>query len=101
MNKVKVINLLGLAFRAGKLISGDFVVERTVKRQKTPLLLLASDCADNNKKKYHQLIDTYKITSREVLTKEEMGNAIGKDIRVVLVVVDEGFAKALLKEIDN
>lgn len=101
MNKSKVLNLLGLAQRAGKLVSGDFVVERTLKRQNVPLLLLANNCADNNKKKYYQIIENYHVTCREVLTKEEMGNAIGKDKRVVIIITDNGFAKSLVKEIDN
>ena len=33
MNKEKVLNILGLAQRAGRLLSGDFVVERSMKRQ--------------------------------------------------------------------
>ena len=39
MNKEKVLNILGLAQRAGRLLSGDFVVERSMKRQAYPLLI--------------------------------------------------------------
>ena len=52
MNKEKVLNILGLAQRAGRLLSGDFVVERSMKRQAYPLLIMAEDCAQNNSKKY-------------------------------------------------
>ena len=48
MNEDKILNLLGLAQRAGKVISGDFIVEKAIKRKEPKLVLLASDCAANN-----------------------------------------------------
>jgi len=48
MNEDKVLNLLGLAQRAGKLSSGDFIVEKAMKKKTPKLVLLAGDCAANN-----------------------------------------------------
>ena len=93
MNEDKVLNLLGLAQRAGKLSSGDFIVEKAMKKKTPKLVLLAGDCAANNEKKYIQLA--------EIHHKETLGTAIGKEVRVVVAVEDDGFAKALLKEIDQ
>lgn len=101
MNEQKIKNLLGLAQRAGKLISGDFAVEKAVKRGGAPLVLLAMDCAVNNTKKYTQMAETYGVPLRILLTKEELGQAIGKELRAVVLVNDSGFAKALLAEIDQ
>ena len=39
----KVMNLLGLAQRAGKVVSGDFIVEKALKSKSVKLLLLATD----------------------------------------------------------
>ena len=64
MNKEKVLNILGLAQRAGRLLSGDFIVERSVKRQAYPLLIMAEDCAPNNAKKYIHLAETHKVPLR-------------------------------------
>ena len=101
MNEDKVLNLLGLAQRAGKLCSGDFIVEKAMKKKNPKLVLLAGDCAANNEKKYIQLAEAYHIPLRKVGSKETLGTAIGKEIRVVVAVEDDGFAKALLKEIDQ
>lgn len=101
MNEVRFLNLLGLAQRAGKLLSGDFVVERTLRRRQVPLLLLAGDCAENNSKKYKQMAETRNIPLQIVLTKEKLGNAIGKNMRAVIIVDDTGFARKLLAEIDD
>ncbi|WP_295235105.1 ribosomal L7Ae/L30e/S12e/Gadd45 family protein [Veillonella sp.] len=101
MDIVKVKNLLGMAQRAGKLLSGDFVAEKAIKRGQIPLALLASDCAKNNAEKYNWLAQQHKVPLREVLTKAELGQAIGKEQRAIVLVNDAGFAKAMLKEIDN
>lgn len=99
MNEIKIVNLLGLAQRAGQLQSGDFIVEKAVKKRIVKLLVMATDCAANNEKKYEELTKKYNIPMRKILTKEQLGHAIGKELRVVLAINDDGFAKALLKEI--
>ena len=94
MNEDKILNLLGLAQRAGKVISGDFIVEKAIKRKEPKLVA-------NNEKKYTQLAETPHIPLHSIADKEALGTAIGKEVRVVVAVLDDGFAKALLKEIDR
>lgn len=101
MNEDRILNLLGLAQRARKLSSGDFIVEKAMKKKTPKLVLLAGDCAANNEKKYIQLAELHHIPLRKVGSKETLGAAIGKEVRVVVAVEDDGFAKALLKEIDQ
>lgn len=101
MNEDRILNLLGLAQRAGKLSSGDFIVEKAMKKKTPKLVFLAGDCAANNEKKYIQLAELHHIPLRKVGSKETLGAAIGKEVRVVVAVEDDGFAKALLKEIDQ
>ncbi|MBS6963648.1 ribosomal L7Ae/L30e/S12e/Gadd45 family protein, partial [Veillonella sp.] len=52
-------------------------------------------------KKYTQLAETHHIPLHSIADKEALGTAIGKEVRVVVAVLDDGFAKALLKEIDR
>ena len=47
----KVLNLLGLAQRSGKLASGEFQTEKAVKEQRAALVILAADASENTKKK--------------------------------------------------
>lgn len=101
MNDEKILNFLGLAQRAGAISSGDFIVEKAVKKREVKLILLAGDCAANNEKKYTELASIYAIPIRKIADKEALGRAIGKEMRVVLAVHDEGFTKALLKEMDQ
>ncbi len=70
--KIKILNLLGLAQRAGKVISGDFIVEKAMKRKDPKLVLLAGDCAANNEKKYTQLAETHQIPLHSIANKEAL-----------------------------
>ena len=42
----KVISLLGLAERAGKIASGEFAAEKAVKIGKARLIIVAEDASD-------------------------------------------------------
>ena len=52
MNNVQVTQLLGLAARARKVISGEELVVKEIRNGNAKLVLLASDAAGNSSKKY-------------------------------------------------
>lgn len=95
MNQNKIYSMLGLAQRAGRLVSGEFATEKSIKEGSARLVILAADASDNTKKKFTNSCEFYKVAVRCYGTKEELGHAIGKDIRSSLSVTDEGFAKSL------
>lgn len=97
MEKQKILNLLGMAQKSGKLISGDFASETHLRKTTAPLLFIASDGGNDNKKKYTFLAERQHIEHVDLFTKEELGAAIGKGQRVIVIVNDHGFAKALRK----
>ena len=49
------LSLLGLAARAGKVVSGEFAVEKSVKSGKTFLVLVAEDASANTKKNFSDM----------------------------------------------
>lgn len=102
-NKVKLINIISIACRAGKVISGEFVIEKTLSgKNNVKLLLLASDVATATKEKYEKLSQNSKtLLIYTELTKDEMANSIGKTDRAAIAICDEGFKKAILKILDN
>ena len=102
MTNEKVLSLLGLAARAGKVKSGGFSTENEIKALHAYLVVLAADASDNTKKKFTDMCSWYKVPL-EVLScsKEELGHRIGKEMRTSAAVTDEGFAIALLKLIRN
>lgn len=96
MNEQKLVSLLGMAQKAGKVAAGEFAVDKAVKSGKAKLLLLATDISENTRKSYRDMSVYYKIPCYEGLPKQQLGLCIGKDKRAALAIIDQGFAKAVL-----
>lgn len=101
MKNDKVLSLIGLATKAGKLVSGEFATEKAVKSQTAVLVLIAKDASDNTKKKFSDMCSFYEVPIYLYSCKEDLGKAMGKEIRASLALLDDGFAKALIKQLGN
>lgn len=99
MNKNKVISLIGLSMKAGKIASGEFATEKSVKTGKAYLVITAEEASDNTKKKFRNMCEYYQVPYYEFGQKTELGRAIGKEFRASLAVTDENLAKALMKQL--
>ena len=97
----KVLSLLGLATKAGKVASGEFSTEKSVKTGKGFLVLVADDASQNTRKKFQNMCDFYEVPIYFIANKEELGRFCGKEFRASLAVQDENFAKAMLKELQK
>lgn len=101
MKQNKTLSLLGLATRAGKVVSGEFSAENAVKSGKAALVIVAEDASDNTKKLFSDKCSFYKIPVYQYGTKETLGHAIGKAMRASVAVLDEGFAKAIITHLEG
>ena len=99
MNNHRELSLLGLAAKAGKVVSGEFATENTVKAGKAFLVLAAEDASENTRKKFKDMCTYYNVPFYIIGTKEELGRAIGKEYRASLAVTDENFAVATVKKL--
>ena len=97
MNRNKVLGLLGLAEKAGKVRSGEFSTEKAVKSGKSGLVIVSEESSDNTKKMFRNMCTYYKVPYFEFGNKEELGHILGKQMRASLAVIDENFSNALLK----
>ena len=104
----KVYAMLGMAMKAGKVVSGEFSTEKSVKGGQAQLVIVSEDASDNTKKMFSNMCEFYKVSRCFCGTKEELGRAVGKAMRASLAVTDENFAKAISdklkqagKEIDS
>lgn len=95
----KIYSLLGLAAKAGRLKSGEFMTEQNVKAGKGALVIVASDASDNTKKNFNDMCTFYKVPILILGDKESLGHAIGKEMRASIVILDEGFASSIQKQI--
>jgi len=91
------LNALSLAFRAGKVLSGDRVLP-AIRNKQAKLVLLANDASDNTKKKYRDKTTYYNIPLLEQQSSLELSMAIGKNNRNYLAVTDDNFAKMILSK---
>ena len=95
----KVFGSLGLCARAGKLKSGEFQAEESIKSSEAYLVIIAQDASDNTKKKFRNMSSFYEIPLAEYGTKETLGKAIGKEYRSAVTVLDRGFANSILQKL--
>lgn len=92
--KQKILNLLGLAQRAGRLISGEELVVEAIRKQQAKLVFLADDAAENLSKKITDKSHTYQVEVVTAFSTLELSAAVGK-ARKVLAVTDAGFTKKM------
>ena len=89
-------NLLGLARRAGKLTMGEGFVLGAIRDGSAHLVLVATDASANTIKQFTDKSSFYEVPILKVMTKMAIAEAIGVP-RTAIAVVDQGFAKKLIK----
>ncbi len=93
--------ILGLAMKAGKVASGEFATEKSVKGGKAWLVLVSEDASDNTKKRFSDMCEFYGVPRYFLGTKEELGHTIGKAMRSSLAITDENFAELIVKSLEQ
>lgn len=101
MSQTKTLSLISLATKAGKTASGEFCTEKEVKTGRAALVIVAGDASDNTKKKFKNMCEFYQVPIYFYQDKVSLGHAMGKEFRASLAVLDEGFAKGIMKHMDT
>ena len=96
-----VLQLLGLAQKAGGIASGEFMTENTVKDGKSHLCIVAADASANTRKQFKDMCSFHKVPYMEYADRESLGHAIGKEFRASLSVTNEQLALQILKKVPN
>ncbi|WP_066364953.1 YlxQ family RNA-binding protein [Neobacillus fumarioli] len=94
------MSLLGIANRAGKVISGEELTVKQIRRGNVKLILLSADASRNTAKKITDKCNSYEVPLKIVENRHLLGQAIGKEARVVAAVMDDGFANKLVTLLD-
>lgn len=93
--------MLGLATRGRNVVSGEFMTERTVKAGQAMLVIVAEDSSDNTKEMFANMCEFYEVPNYVFGTKEELGHAMGKQMRSSLAITDNGIAKSIMKHLEE
>ena len=97
----KVLGMIGLAKRAGKITSGEFLCEKTIKSGQSRLIIIAEDISENAKKAVLNECSHYGVKYIEFSSSFQLGKAIGADSRMVISVNDDNFKNAILSKIER
>ena len=92
VNRQKAMNLMGLAMRAGKLVTGEELTIADIRRNKAKIVFVANDASENTKKKIKDKSSYYEVPCFELFSEAEITQMIGKP-RKVFGILDNGFAK--------
>lgn len=95
MNIQAVFQLLGLATRARKVISGEELVVKEIRSGNAKIVLLANDASKNSSKKIQDKCTYYNVEYHVFGDRYDLGHATGKEARVALAITDKGFASKL------
>ena len=96
MENKKIYSFLGLATKAGKIVSGDDSTLLELKRGKVNLVLVAEDASNNTKKLFNDKCSYRNIPCVSFSTKLELGISIGKAPRAVVGIKDKQFADKIM-----
>lgn len=87
--------MIGFAKKAGKTASGEGISLENIKSGKAKLVILASDASENTAKRIRDKSKNRNISVIEILDRKELGKAIGTEERVVVSILDKGFADSI------
>ncbi|NLK68995.1 MAG: 50S ribosomal protein L7ae [Clostridiaceae bacterium] len=90
-----VYSFIGLAMKAGKVVSGEQSCEKIIKCHKAFLVIVSEDASFNTVKKFTDDCSYNGVPFLQFGEKERLGKSIGKDLRSVIAITDEGFSKRL------
>ena len=92
----KLLNLIGLAKKAGKLEVGEEPVGAAARSQHARLILIASDAAENTRRRAKHFGDAGECICIEIPATKE---ALGRTSCALLALTDIGFAEAIAKKL--
>lgn len=97
----KVLNLLGIARRAGKLVMGTDSLIKVLPSKKVKLIFMATDASFATKDKIDKKAYFYNVSVVTTYSTEELSKALGVGSIKIIGVIDDGFAKAMKENIER
>ena len=94
------LGMLGLAKRAGKVVTGEDKCSKAIKSGGAKLVIIATDASSNTKKAVADSCNYYGVRYIETASKAELGKYTGAENRAVVSVDDSNFAKAILDKLN-
>jgi ribosomal protein L7Ae-like RNA K-turn-binding protein len=99
----RVLALLGQAKKSGRFVSGTTLVEGELRRRPKDgwLGLVASDASGDISEKVQARFKAASVPFRVTMNKAELGDALGKSPRSVVLIKDDGISAAINESLDR
>lgn len=96
----KLLNLIGLAQKAGRLAVGEEPTGAAARARDARLILVAADAAENSVRRVRHFADAGQcLWCRIGADKDALGRAVGRSSCAMLAVTDIGFAEAIARKL--
>lgn len=97
MDKIKALNLIGMAYRARKVVNGYESVMACVVSGKAKCVIIANDASGKTIEAFSKKCYFYHVPMCMDFNTDEISKAIGKGLAKVITITDNGFCKSLNK----
>ncbi len=91
----KILGLIGLAMKAGKVAFGADSVEESIVKRKSKLVIISIDSSERTKKKFIDMCKKYDVPIITYGDIDSLSKAIGKDNKAILGIKDINFANSI------
>ena len=99
--QTRILNLIGMARKAGSVVSGSTSVLQELAKPSARFLVVAIDAAEGTAGKILNRAKGSEVPFVKMFNKQTLGSAVGRDERRHLVLTNEQFANNLILEIDR
>ncbi len=96
----KVLQLIGLCFKSRHLVCGTDTVISSLQKQKLHLVMISSDASSSLIDKIEKKAFFYKVPVIIKYDSDTYLKTIGKKT-MIIGIDDEGFTKAIMKELES
>ena len=93
----KILGLIGLSARAGKICFGADSCKQEIEKAKVKLIITAKDSSERTKKKFIELCNKYNIPILVYGNIDEISKAIGKYNKAIIGIKETNIAKEIQK----
>ncbi len=98
-NKIKLLNLLGLANKGGKIVRGEDSVIALMRKGSAKIVFVASDSSEKTIENFKRKCYFYKVPCTSMLTSDEISMALGR-FNKIIALNDANFYSGIVKYIE-
>ena len=91
----KILGLIGLAMKAGKVCFGADSVEENIFKRKVKLVIISNDSSERTKTKFINICEKQKVPIIVFGDIDSISKAIGKNNKAIIGIKDINFAKSI------